>query len=608
MRKIFITLFFFLFFSVFLQAFNITDSLRQQRPRILTDASSFDKLKETVKKDTLLQRYLIDVLEYAEEVISKPMPEYKLDEAGALLNVSRDCLDRILTLGTCYKMTGDKSYLENAEDLLSTVISFKDWHYYHFLDVAEMATAVSIGYDWFYDDLEPSFRDEIKEALIRNAIVPGLAVYGSSPWQYWLDVEYNWNQVCNGGLAIAALAIADTDPIYAQEIIPKVVSYLPKAIESYEPNGAWGEGVSYWFYATRYTAYCIGTLEASLGTDFGLINTPGFKKTGYFPIHMTTPSEGYFSYADIDMNKRAISLPVMFWLAKRFDNPHFSDYEHQILKTRKASALDVMYYLPPGINKGKPEKDALFGGIGKYAVMRESWDAPQGMYVAISGGDNRMNHGHLDKGSFELECDGIKWVRDLGSDKYHLPGYWEKEEGGERWKFFRLNTLGHSTLVVNGQNQKVNADAQFEKKGSDESKSFAVLDLSEAYNEQLAAAKRGILLSRDNRYVLLCDEFQTLPNTKEVCWQILTDASISGKGRKLTLSSGDKKLYITLLNKNARFSVESAEQSHPESKNEGFSKIIIRLNNPRKNENLSVVFSPNKQINFNNLNRSLSQW
>lgn len=586
----------------------ITDSLNHNRPRVIVESDKFDKLKEAVTSDTLLQRYLKDVILYANSLTNKPLPEYELDEAGALLNVSRDCLDRLLTLGTAYKMTGDNLYLKTAKRILKKVCDFKDWHYYHFLDVAEMSTAVSIGYDWFYEDLEPDFREEIKESIIRNAIIPGLAVYGSSPWQYWLDVEYNWNQVCNGGLAIAALAIADTDPIYAEIIIPKVLSYIPKAMETYNPNGAWGEGVSYWFYATRYTAYCIGTLESSLGSDFGLASTPGFKETGYFPIHMTTPSFGYFSYADIDMHKRALSLPVMFWLSDRFNNPHYALYQHQLLSFLPATALDVIYYVPPEASGNEIPTEITFDGIGKYSIMRESWDSPENLFVAISGGDNRMNHGHLDKGSFELEYKGVKWVRDLGSDKYHLPGYWEKEEGGDRWKYFRLNTHGHSTIVVNGENQLVNSDSYFEKTGSSEEESFAIIDLTEPYANNMKSVKRGFKLSKKNHCLIVKDEYKSKGNTKNINWQIITEAEIIGEGRNLTLKQDGQQIRLTLLNPNLVFEIESAEQSEPESINKGFKKILVKIPKPDDHEEICVVFSPDSFISNTSSIKSLKEW
>ena len=50
-------------------------------------------------------------------------------------------------------MTSEKKYLNRAVKEMLAVSAFSDWNPSHFLDVAEMTMAVSIGYDWLYDGL-----------------------------------------------------------------------------------------------------------------------------------------------------------------------------------------------------------------------------------------------------------------------------------------------------------------------------------------------------------------------------------------------------------------------------------------------------------------------
>lgn len=569
---------------------SVLSTLTSERPRILITHDTFKKINEKTKTDTLLCRYVNQVLQQADIVLKKDLPIYKMS-GGNLLDVSRDCLDRILTLGVAYHSSGDIKYAEQAKRTLLRICAFKDWHFYHFLDVAEMATAVSVGYDWFYNYLDSVSRDEIRQALIRNALVPGLAVYGFSPWQYWLDVDYNWNQVCNGGLTIASLAIADTDPVYAEKIIPLAIKNIPHAMKSYAPDGAWSEGVSYWFYATRYTVYCLNTLFASLGTDFGLSQSTGFDRAGYFPIYMTTPGGAYFSFADINQNNGSKPLPIMFWLSDRFSNPHFSQYEHQMLRTFPATALDVVYYSAPRSDTAPIPLDAQFNGMGKFVTLRQKTSGNDGLFVAISGGDNRINHGHLDKGSFELERFGIKWVQDLGSDDYTLPDYWGFEEGGGRWNYFRLNSMGHAVPIINGKNQKVYADTYFEKTSLNTEEPMAIINLSEAYSSVAKSVKRGYKLINDRNDLLLQDEYESNASTQSIQWQILTQAEIQGKGQSLTLVRNGKKMQLRLLTPGMKFEVKSAEQKSPEASNKGFKIIYIKIKNPREKEKIAVLFS-----------------
>ena len=63
----------------------------------------------------------------------------------------------------------------------------------------------------------------------------------------------NWNVVCNGGVTIAALALADV-PRYAgtaRRALQYAAQGIPLAVSGYGPagNGAWPEGPGYWVRA-----------------------------------------------------------------------------------------------------------------------------------------------------------------------------------------------------------------------------------------------------------------------------------------------------------------------------------------------------------------------
>ena len=76
-------------------------------------------------------------------------------------------------------------------------------------------------------------------------------------------------------------------------------------------------------------------------------------------------------------------------------------------------------------------------------------------FVGFKGGDNKVNHSHLDLGTFVLDALGQAWALDLGSDDYNLPGYF----GKQRWNYYRLRTEGHNTLTIEGENQNPEARA-----------------------------------------------------------------------------------------------------------------------------------------------------
>ncbi len=159
-----------------------------------------------------------------------------------------------------------------------------------------MSHAVGVGYDWLYAHLSEVDRNTIRQALIRHGLQPGIDAYnGTGPSKWWPDSEHNWNQVCNGGLIVGALAIAETDPRYAEAILPEALESLPRALKTYAPDGAWGEGPAYWHYATRYTAYGLDALRSALGRDFGLSRHAGLDHSAYFPVQAAGPTGLYLN-------------------------------------------------------------------------------------------------------------------------------------------------------------------------------------------------------------------------------------------------------------------------------------------------------------------------
>jgi hypothetical protein len=238
------------------------------------------------------------------------------------------------------------------------------------------------------------------------------------------------------------------------------VQSLPRALKSYGPDGAWGEGPGYWSYATHYTAYGLAALQSALGKDFGLLRTKGLAEAGNFPVYTTGPTGYYLNLADVGERSSRRPMPCMFWLARTFDNPLYAEAEHAELARRTARPQHVVWYVPP------PQKapvardlDRRFRGPVEVAVFRSVWDDPEALWVGVKAGYNQVNHGHLDLGNFELDALGVRWARDLGSDNYNLPGYWSKGRGGTRWSYYRLNSKSHSVPLLNGEDQDPMAES-----------------------------------------------------------------------------------------------------------------------------------------------------
>jgi dienelactone hydrolase len=549
-------------------------------------------LKKQYAKDKVLQKCVRDVLRQADEYIERPVLTYR-KIGPRLLSVSRACLHRIYHLGLAYRWTGEKKYADKAVENLLAVCAFKDWNPSHFLDTAEMSHAVGLGYDWLYSYLDAPTRRKIKAGLIKNGMKPGIAAY-SGRGAGWTRTAFNWNQVCNGGLIVGALAIAETDPEYAEQIVPGAVRSLPRALKTYGPDGAWGEGPGYWSYASRYTAYGLTALQTALNKDFGLLQIKGLAESGDFPIYTTGPTGLYLNLADVGERSSRRPMPCLFWLARVYNNSFYAVEEHAMIAKRSASPQHIVWYVPPLEGKlSSKDLDRYFRGPVEVAVFRSAWGDPEALFVGVKAGYNQVNHGHLDLGNFELDALGVRWARDLGADNYNLPGYWDRKKGGRRWSYYRLNTFSHNVPILGGEDQDAEAKSSIVKFVSGKYSGSALVDLTSVYKKFSKKTTRGVAMVHNRRAVLVQDEFE-ITKPCEVAWAMTTDAAIAvRKGGSASLSLKGKELIARILSPaGAEFVVESAEQKPPEKTNKGVRRLTLRLPEAEGSLQIAVLLSP----------------
>ncbi len=569
---------------------SVLDTLDKSHPRLMLKDEDLTRLKQQYEKDKVLQKCVDDCLKRADNYMTAPKLTYK-KIGPRLLHVSRDCLNRTYALGLAYRWTDEEKYAEKATENLLTVCAFNDWNPSHFLDTAEMSHAVGIGYDWLYSYLDETTREKIKAGLIKNGLEEGLIAYEKS---WWPKSEHNWNQVCNGGLIAGALAIAESNPKYAEQIINSAIKSLPLAIKSYGPDGAWGEGPGYWSYATHYTAYGLAALQTALGSDLGLLEIEGLSKAGNFPIYTTGPTGLYLNLADVGEKSSRRPMPCMFWLAKVYNNPMYAESEHAEIINRDAGPQHVIWYVPVPETKSESKKlDCYFDGPVEVAVFRSAWNDPKALFVGIKAGYNQVNHGHLDLGNFELDALGVRWARDLGSDDYNLPGYWDSGRDGQRWTYYRLNSKSHNVPLLGGESQDPTAKSRFIKTELNRENPVAIVELTSAYSKFSKNTLRGIAMIENRRAVIVQDEFD-IEKPCEVVWAMTTDADISiDKPSIAELSLEGKHLIAQILSPaGVGFTTESAEQKPPQKTNKGVSRLIVRLPEATGKVRVAVLLSP----------------
>ena len=258
----------------------------------------------------------------ADGILKADSPKYLLGLEDQL-SQARLALKQITTLSSMYRLTKDPRYLRYAKEEMLQIASFPDWGPKNFLCVAETTGLMAIGYDWLFDYFTEAERETVKASLIDKGLQPGIEQYRGSGW--WRTAINNWNFVCNGGLSMGALALADEEPDIATKTIACSALSVPFALKSFEPDGGWPEGPGYWTYGTRYLAYYFSSLQSALGTDYGLSENKALSQTGLFRIYTSGPHDECFNFADSDSE-----IPrgaQMFWFADRFDKPVYAGAE-----------------------------------------------------------------------------------------------------------------------------------------------------------------------------------------------------------------------------------------------------------------------------------------
>lgn len=532
-------------------------AIPRSHPRLLWKGTDTARVRQKIENDPALGATLAFVIASADAILEAPRCE-RQQIGRRLLSVSRTVLKRVLYLSFAHRITGEAAYATRAQQEMLAAAAFSDWNPSHFLDVAEMTTALALGYDWLHDVLPDDARDAIRTAIVELGLRPGM----DGGW--WVRTTNNWNQVCHAGLALGALAVAEHEPDLARQIVRRAIDSLPRAMGEYAPHGAYPEGPGYWKYGTTYNVLALDALRTVLGTDFGLERSAGFLASADYYLHVTGPTGLFFNYSD--GGARSGVAPALHWFAARRRDPALLWRERAALREwlrRTKPSADgsdrllplLLVWTPADATEDAPStRHYRADGRTPIATHRSGWDA-DATFVAIKGGSPSTNHAHMDAGSFVLDADGVRWAMDLGSQNYHSLEsrgirLWDRGQDSERWSVFRLNHLSHNTLVVDGLPQMVSGDAPLVAHHGEGPRPHTIVDLTSVYAGQLSAARRGAALL-PNRSVLIQDELVAAPastsQVRTIRWGMVTRAEVALNGIEAELTREGKTLTLRVL-------------------------------------------------------------
>lgn len=559
-------------------------NLKKTHPRMILTPSIVRKLRKDVKTKPLVKNYYNAIKLNAAKIQEKPLIK-RIIIGKRMLHVSREMLYRINILGIVYNIDKDPNILKRINEELLAVCNFSDWHPSHYLDVAEMSMAVALALDWTYNDLPASTKEKVINALIEKGIKSS---YKDSMW--WIKSTNNWNQVCNGGMIAASIAIAENNPELAAKTLHRSLEGMPFALKQYMPDGVYPEGATYWGYGTGFSCLTISILSTSLNTDFGISAYPSFIESAIYRKISVAPSGKYFNFSDCGDKEGENGDIVLSWFALKTGNSAFLEKEKFFRDPKSMGILSRLsgaglVWLSQYKEKESQPLPLIWKGNGPNPVIffRGGEKDPYSYYFGGKGGRASVNHGNMDAGSFVFELNGVRWVVDPGTQNYNELeqaglNLWSMSQNSQRWTLMTKNNFGHSNLTVNNALFNVDGFAPIIKyKNGD--KPEATINMDEIYKNHLKSAKRKF--TKDTNHSLVIeDNIVTTDSTKLLTWAIMTQAEVIPTKNGAILKQDGKQLNLKIIspeNVNVSVLMMDPPPIKLDKKIKNFKRIEIRI-------------------------------
>lgn len=529
----------------------------KEHPRLLLGGGEENLIKFSIQRNPEFKKIDSYIKQVADNLLlEKPLVFKK--KGKRLLAVSREAFTRLYYLSYSYRMTKDKKYLNRAELELNSLSNFESWNPSHFLDVGEMCMAVAIAYDWLYDDLKETTKQNVRKAIVEKAFAPSYI----KEYSWFLERHNNWNSVCNAGLVYGALAIFEEEKEQSVAIIERALISNKLPLKAYGPDGNYPEGPGYWNYGTSFQVMLTVALESALGSDKGLSNAPGFLQSAYYMLFSAGTSGKYFNYSDCGLAAEASSS--MFWFANKLNDPSLIYLEIPLINSGAYTSPDksnAERFLPNTLVFGKnltlskiktPSKNTFTGaGITPVTLVRTSWNDGEGKYLGIKGGKASDAHGHMDQGTFVYDVGNIRWAMDFGLQSYITleskgVDLWNMSQNSQRWDVFRYNNLNHNTLTINNQRHNANERAEIINNYNTKKEKGAEVDLTAVLNlnnELKSATRKAIIVNND--YLKIEDQIETNDKSVDLRWNMVTPANAEiADNSTIKLSLQGKIMYL----------------------------------------------------------------
>jgi len=525
----------------------------RQHPRLLIN--NWDEMREKIAKDEMCASWYADLLKMADELLTAPNYPYVFENGRNWLLGGRNVRYRLMTLAFVYNMTGDEKYKNRALEEMRSAATYPDWSNSAPIISSECMHGYAIAYDWMYHALTESEKAEIRKAICDKALWQFVHAYEGK-----ISVEINRGNsnrtlVANSAALQTAIALADEMPDVANYIYENALTYAQPPLLAYAADGGFPEGSMYWDYATTFAVLLMTALEKAPVDGYThdaaakwFFELPQMKNTVKYSIYLNS-TDKKFNFGDA--SEGIMYSPTLYWFASYTDEPFYKWYENNLLKTHQTTftsmidLIDALIWYDADMstdNVTPISPDGMFNSeTSAVATMRSSFADTGALFAAIQGGSNKTGHMHKSLGNFALDANGQRFIHPIGALDYSAQF--------DDSYYYTKRTEGQNTILFNPDasiGQNVEALAMFTDFKSDEDEAFAVLDMTQTH-ETVESAKRGMLMTKGRKSVVLQDEFK-MKKPSEIYWfaQTHADIKLAQDGMSAVLELGGERMLVVL--------------------------------------------------------------
>ncbi len=406
---------------------------------------------------------------------------------GSAVTAARTAQGRILDLLISHAIDPTRAYQQRAIEEMKCLLSWTCWqdpcypNLHADLSTAEAAVAATIGLDWLWEDLTDSDRRTAIAKIHSHAIEPYLKALDEKVW--WTSCYHHWNAVINGGIGLAAAALADESDA-AAKALQSAIRGVGRVQDALNSEGGWDEGTGYWGYGFRYLILLAEALTR-LDDDQRIYHHRGMDQTGLFPMYFSphgrgasfgenpiVPLHGTFYL----LHARLGCSPVSWWLDRYA-------FRGDITTSGWSAAGLALLFRPEEASKAqcKLEKLKVFSQIG-WAAIADRWPDPS-MYVAVKSGDLSANRSQRDMNSIQLQLDGEMLLTDPGSGS-ESAAFATETDDDVAW----VQARSHNTITVAEADHLIDAQGR-------------ILDSGQSKRYRWVASSRGDAPGESVRFI-----------------------------------------------------------------------------------------------------------